>query len=213
VLDPDTLLARVLRVAEPPATAGSALFAPPLAAYTAVLLSDTASPTWHESYRQLPFVFVSSASAAAAGWALLAAPTAENGSVRRLAAISAAVEVAAFERMQGSLGPTLAEPLHEGRAGALVRASKLLTVGGATGAVLVGRSRAGAALSGLALLAGSACLRFGVVEAGIESAKDPRHTVEPQKQRLEQRRLAGDPSGSISTSRSTPTPALQEGIR
>ena len=35
-------------------------FAAPLAAYTAVLLSDTATPTWHAAYRELPFVFVGS---------------------------------------------------------------------------------------------------------------------------------------------------------
>lgn len=213
LLDHDSLLAKALRVVEPPATIGSALFAPPLAAYTAVLLSDTASPTWHESYRELPFVFVSSANAAASGWALLAAPTAENGPARKLAAVSAALEVAAFERMKQTMGPTLAEPLHAGRAGTLVKASKVLTIGGAIGAVVFGHNRAGAALSGLALMAGSACTRFGVVEAGIESAKDPRYTVEPQKQRLERRRADGVAEGSITTSRSTVAPALQGGSR
>ena len=48
------------------AGAGSAFFAPPLAAYTGVLLSDTVLPTWHEAYRELPFVFVNSAMAAGA---------------------------------------------------------------------------------------------------------------------------------------------------
>ena len=38
-----------------------------------------------------------------------------------------------------------------------------------------------AALSGLALLSASALTRFGVFEAGIHAAKDPRYTVEPQK--------------------------------
>jgi hypothetical protein len=213
LLPRDSFLARALRVVEPPATIGSALFAPPLAAYTAVLLSDTASPTWHESYRELPFVFVSSANAAASGWALVAAPTAENGPARKLAAVSAALEVAAFERMKQTMGPTLAEPLHEGRAGALVKASKVLTIGGAIGAVLFGGNRAGAALSGLALMAGSACTRFGVVEAGIESAKDPRYTVAPQKERLERRRAEGLTHDSITTSRSTDAPVLQGGSR
>jgi hypothetical protein len=34
-------------------------------------------------------------------------------------------------------------------------------------------------------MAGSACLRFGVFEAGQESARDPRYTVVPQRERLE----------------------------
>ena len=42
-----------------------------------------------------------------------------------------------------------------------------------------------AVLSGAALLAGSACTRFGVFEAGQESAKDPKYTVVPQRERLE----------------------------
>jgi hypothetical protein len=40
-------------------------------------------------------------------------------------------------------------------------------------------------VSGAALLAGSACTRFGVFEAGQESAKDPKYTVVPQRERLD----------------------------
>ena len=47
----------------------AAVFAAPLSAYTAVLLSDTANPTWNAAREDLPFVFVSSASLAAGGLA------------------------------------------------------------------------------------------------------------------------------------------------
>jgi hypothetical protein len=50
--------------------------------------------------------------------------------------------------------------------------------------LLAHRGRAGAAASGLALLAGSALQRFGVFHAGVESTKDPRYVVVPQRQRL-----------------------------
>jgi hypothetical protein len=81
-----------------------------------------------------------------------------------------------------------AEPLHQGRAGTLMKASKLLTVAGAAGTALLGRrSRVAAALSGAALMAGSACTRFAVFEAGQASAKDPRYTVVPQRERLARR--------------------------
>ncbi|CCH78848.1 exported hypothetical protein [Nostocoides japonicum T1-X7] len=53
--------------------------------------------------------------------------------------------------------------------------------------------------SGLCLLAASAFTRFGVFEAGIESAKDPRYTIEPQRRRLEGRRAAGITDDSITT--------------
>jgi hypothetical protein len=45
----------------------------------------------------------------------------------------------------------------------------------------------GAIAGGLALLAGSACQRWGVFEAGVASAKDPAATVGPQRLRLETR--------------------------
>ncbi len=199
---PGTGLARVSRVlelADGPATAGSALFGPPLAAYTAVLLADTATPTWHESYRELPFVFVSSANLAASGLALLTVPARENGPARRLAAVSAVVETLAFERMRHQLGQTLSEPMRTGKAARLLKASTVLTVAGAVGALTVGRTRVGAAVSGLALMAASVCTRFGVFEAGMASAIDPKYTVEPQRERLERRRAAGVFDDSITT--------------
>ena len=167
------LVAKALKLADGPATVGSAFFAPPLAAYTAVLLADTATPTWHESYRELPFVFVSSANLAASGLALVTVPTRENGPARKLAAVSALAELVAFERMQDKLGPTLSEPLRTGKAGRLLKASRALTVGGALGAVALGGNRVTAALSGAALMAASVCTRFGVFEAGMVSAIDP----------------------------------------
>lgn len=197
----DGLIARTLRVVDPPAAVGSALFAPPLAAYTAVLLSDTAAPTWHESYRELPFVFVGSANAAAAGLALVMSPTDQNGPARAMAASGAALELGAFEVMRRNMDPLVAEPLHEGKAGRLLRLAEIFTGAGALGAVLLGRNRIGAGLSGLALMAGSALTRFGVFEAGMESAKDPKYTVQPQRERLERRRADGVTDDSITTIR------------
>lgn len=201
VVDDDSGLGKALSVADPVASAGSALFAPPLAAYTAVLLADTATPSWHESYRELPFVFTASANAAAAGLALITSPTSETGAARKLAVASAAVELVAMERMERSMDEVVAEPLHEGTAGTLLKASRFLTAGGALGAAFLGRNRLAAAVSGLALMAGSVCTRFGIFEAGIESAKDPRYTVTPQRERLERRRAEGVVDDSITTSR------------
>ena len=79
-----------------------------------------------------------------------------------------------------------AEPLHAGRAGRLMRAAQLLTAAGGALALLAGRRRPVGALAGVALLAGSACTRFGIVEAGLASARDPRYTVVPQRRRLAQ---------------------------
>jgi len=96
----------------------------------------------------------------------------------------AVVELLMERQMERSMGIT-AEPLHSGKAGALMRASKALTMGGAVGSLLAGRSRVAAVASGAALLAGSACTRFGVFEAGQQSARDPKYTVVPQRERVE----------------------------
>ena len=180
-------LATLLRLGGRPAGLGAAVLAPAVASYTAVLLSDTATPTWHDSHAHLPFVFVGSAAAASGGLGMLASPVSEAGPARRLAIGGALLELAAEHKMERAMGLT-AEPLHEGRAGTLMRASKALTAAGALGATMLApRSRAGAVVSGAALLAGSACTRFGVFEAGQASAKDPKYVVIPQRQRLEAR--------------------------
>ena len=167
------------------ATATAAAVAPAVATYTAVLLADTAVPAWHEAHRELPFVFVGSATCAAAGWVLVAAPTAETGPARRAAVLGLAVETLATRRMTSRLG-LVAEAYETGRARVLMRTAELLTAGGATaGALLGSRSRAAAMVAGAALLTGSALTRFAVFEAGQASARDPRYTVVPQRERLD----------------------------
>lgn len=173
---------RLVLVADGVAAVGSAFFAPPLAAYTGVLLADTAVPTWHAGYRELPFMFVSSALAAGSGLAMITTPPAETGPVRVLGVAGAGVELAAGELMTRRLGE-LAEPFEEAPARGWHRASKILTVAGAIGAAAFGGHRIGAALSGAALMAGSLATRFGVFEAGMESAKDPKYTMKPQRAR------------------------------
>lgn len=174
----------LLRGAGRPAGLLAGVTAPPVAAYTAVLLSDTATPSWHDAYKELPFVFVSSALAASGGLAMVTVPVGQAGPARRMAVGGAVVELLAEQQMERSMGLS-AEPLHRGRAGTLMKAAKVLTAAGAAGTLLGGRSRVLSALSGAALMAGSACTRFGVFEAGMASAKDPKYTVVPQRERLD----------------------------
>jgi formate-dependent nitrite reductase membrane component NrfD len=175
---------RLTRWAGRPAGVLAAVTAPPVAAYTAVLLSDTATPSWHSAYKELPFVFTASATAASGGLGLIFSPVDQASPARRMALGGAVVELAMEKRMEQSMGLT-AEPLHQGKAGKLLKAATLLTVGGATGTLLAGRSRTAAVVSGAALMAGSACTRFAIFEAGQASARDPRYTVVPQRERLE----------------------------
>jgi DMSO reductase anchor subunit len=169
---------------------GAAVLGSGVASYTAVLFADTAVPAWHESRRQLPFVFVGSAASAAAGLGLVAAPLHETAPVRRVAVAAAALELGATEHLERNVG-LVAETFREGRAGALLKASRACTVAGTAGAAtLAGRSRVAAVLSGAALLAGSALTRFGIFEAGRASTRDPKYVVVPQRERLAERAAA-----------------------
>ncbi len=189
----------LLRTVEGPAGLGAAALATPLAAYTAVLLADTAVPTWNAAHRDLPFVFVSSAGLASAGLAMVTTPTRETGPARTLAVLGVLGDITAMRLMERRMDPVAAEPLHHGEPGRMLRWSERLAVAGGIGTLLGGRRRPIAVMSGLALLAASALTRFGVFEAGIHSTQDPRYVVEPQKRRLAARRAAGITDDSITT--------------
>ncbi|MET8291302.1 MULTISPECIES: NrfD/PsrC family molybdoenzyme membrane anchor subunit [unclassified Streptomyces] len=162
------------------ATAVAAVLGPALASYTAVLAADTAVPAWHGAHRELPYLFTASATAAAAGMALVLAPPGESGPARCAAVLAATAENAVTKAAERRLG-MVAETWREGRAGTLLRTARALTVAGAATAALAGgRSRPAAVAGGLALLGGSVCTRFGVFAAGIASAEDPKYTVVPQ---------------------------------
>ena len=167
-----------------PAGLEAAAVAPGVASYTAVLLSHTAVPAWHEAHPYLPFVFTGSAAASGGGLGMLLAPVDESGPARRMAVAGAALELAASRTLEQKLGLS-AEAYTTGRPHTLRRWSEILTVGGAVGAVVGGRRRSVVAASGLALLAGSALQRFGVFEAGVASTQDPKYVVVPQRERLE----------------------------
>jgi hypothetical protein len=117
---------------------------------------------------------------------LITPPVEQAGPARRMAVGGALLELVAEQQMEPSMG-IAAEPLQQGRAGGLMKASKVLTATGAAGSLIAGRSRVAGVVSGVALIAGSVCTRFGIFEAGQESARDPRYTVAPQRERLDAR--------------------------
>jgi formate-dependent nitrite reductase membrane component NrfD len=177
-------LRRVRNAAE----AVSALLGLPLATYTAVLLSDTAIPVWHEAGRELPLVFASSSAATAGATAAIVTPPERAAPARRVAIAGVLATNLATKLMERRLGP-LGEPYENGVAGRFHKLSKALTLGGAAVLALTGRRRGGAAIGGALVLAGEVCLRWSVFKAGFQSAADPRYTVEPQRQRVQQKRL------------------------
>jgi hypothetical protein len=172
-----------------------ALFGGPMATYTAVLLSNTAVPSWHHFHGRLPFVFSGSALAAGGGLCMALTPLAESEPARKMAIAGAAIELAAVHQVESD--PSIvAEPYHEGRAGTVMRAAKACTASGLGVAVLGGRWRLGRVVSGILLAAGSLLTRFGVFDAGMVSARDPKYTVVPQRERLAAREKGHAPSVS-----------------
>ncbi|MGV0381641.1 NrfD/PsrC family molybdoenzyme membrane anchor subunit [Corynebacterium segmentosum] len=162
----------------------------PLAGYTAVLLSNTSNPVWNDMKRHLPYVFVSSASAAASGLAMVTTPVKHAGPARALGMAAAASDIAATKVLESNMEPEPREELHHGTPGKLMRASEYLIAAGGVGSAVAAatKSRAVSVASGLALMAGSACTRFGVLNAGLEAVKNPATTMGPQKRRAERRR-------------------------
>ena len=167
------------------ATAGAATLGPFVSTYTAALIADTSVPAWHAGHRELPFLFAASSASAAGGLGLLAAPSAEAGPARALALMGAAGEITAAKLLERRLGE-VAEPYQSGKAGRLMRIAEGLTAA-AVGAAVVGRRRPWLSrVAGGALVAASAITRFGIFEAGMQSATDPKYTVRPQRERLRQ---------------------------
>ena len=169
----------------------SAVSGAPLAVYTGTLVADTAIPIWHEARHELPFLFGSSAAASAGAAAVLAVPPAEAAPARRLAVGGALVENAVMLAMEERLG-VVAEPYHHGEAGRYNRLGKACTLGGAAVLAAFGpKSRVSSAAGGALVLAGEVALRWSVFKAGFQSARDPKYTVLPQRERVAARRGPG----------------------
>ncbi len=166
----------------------AALLGPALSTYTAVLVADTSIPVWHEARRELPLVFAASSAASAGASAMIVTPIEDAGPARRLAVGGALLELGAAQVMQRQLGELLAEPYHQGEPGRFDKLAKALSGLGAAVTAFAGRKRRSAAIVGGALiLAGAACERWSVFRAGFLSARDPKYTVIPQRERLESR--------------------------
>jgi formate-dependent nitrite reductase membrane component NrfD len=160
----------------------------PLATYTGTLIANTAIPVWHEARKDLPVLFGASAAASAGAATSLFLPPGEAGPARRLAVAGVAAELGLMEVMQERLG-FVGEVYKQEAAGTLARAAKVLTAAGAAVLATRGRRNRGAAVAGSALvLAGELALRWSVFRAGFQSARDPRYTIIPQKERLQRRR-------------------------
>lgn len=163
-----------------PATACKAIaatIAPVLSTYTAVLICDTAVPAWHEARNSMPALFAAGSAMSGAGAGLLFGPP-RGKMCGNLALVAVAAELIALQRLHRELGPQQKAAYERGRAKPLMAWARRLTIAGAVlsrGNATVARRAAGACLLA------SACMeRFGVMEAGRISTKDPAYVLAQQ---------------------------------
>ena len=170
-------------------------------------LATPPRPTWNAAHEDLPFVFVSSACLASAGLAMVTTPVREAGPARNLAVLGVVGDVLAMKVMERRMDPVAAEPLHQGKAGTMLKWSERLAVAGGLGTLLGGRNRVVAAASGRGVagcfgadpvrrVRGGTCLRQGPA-VHHRTAKEPARG--PPRGRRDRRRdhhrQLTDPSG------------------
>jgi hypothetical protein len=166
----------------------SFLAGPPLATYTGALIANTAIPVWSEARDELPWLFGASAVASAGAAVAMVTPSECAGPARRAAIGGVVAELGLMQVMEKRLG-FVGEVYKQGEAGRLNKVTKACTLAGTALLALGGRrSRAGAVAGGALVLAGELALRWSVFKAGFQSARDPRYTVIPQKERLATRK-------------------------
>ena len=176
------ILAAVKRAAE----AVSFAAGPPLATYTGALVANTSIPVWSEARDHLPWLFGASARATAGAAAAVLTPARHARPARRAAVLGAVAEGMAMRAMRQRLG-FVGEVYDQGAAGRNARIARACTSAGAGLLAFAGRRPAAARAGGLLMLAGGLALRFSVYKAGFQSARDPRYTVVPQRERLHAR--------------------------
>jgi formate-dependent nitrite reductase membrane component NrfD len=176
------ILAPVRRAAEIASFAAG----PPLATYTGALVANTSIPVWSEARDQLPWLFGASATATAGAAAAVFTPVGFAGPARRAAVAGAVAEGVFMRQMRRRLG-FVGEVYDQGAAGRHARIARACTTLGAGLLALAGRRPVAARTGGLLMLAGGVALRFSVFRAGFQSARDPKYTVIPQKERLRAR--------------------------
>ena len=176
----------ILPAAGTAATLGAGLLGPAIATYTAALICDTAVPPGTRATGRCRTCSPARRPARPAAWACSPprrAPPNPPGSSPSSARAPSSPPSGCYQALAAPRARAWPSPTRPGRTGAMLRLAEALTAGGLAGALLGRRSRALSALSGASLLAASALTRFGIFEAGLASARDPKYTIVPQRHR------------------------------
>jgi formate-dependent nitrite reductase membrane component NrfD len=162
----------------------SAVTGPPLAVYTAVLVSNTAVPLWRAVRRSLPALFGASAcSSAASILQLLVTSDRDRRVLRAFAATGLAAEIgaAAWLDREASAIERVGAPLREGSSGALWRASKGAAVLGLVATLIGDRSTSSRWVGAILAIGSSLAMRVAIWRGGRASARDPRATFDQSR--------------------------------
>jgi formate-dependent nitrite reductase membrane component NrfD len=154
----------------------------PLAAYTGVLLVQTAVPLWKN--RLWSVLALCSGTAAASSFLdLLPLNAKEARAIQIFGLIGECGEllVASEIEREAARVQRVNRPLHEGLTGFLWQSAKVLTVASAVVSIAPGHSRKKRIAAGLLGTAAGICVRFAYFFAGKRSARDPRATFEQQR--------------------------------
>ena len=165
------LLAGAVQAASDAAETAGAVLGGGLATYTGVLIGVTAVPVWAWNIRLLPFHFGMSGFASASCLLELAH---EDPALHRIGWLTAGAETLVGFQLELDRA-RVQDPVKRGTSGTLIRIGSLLS--GPIALALraaAGHSRNRRRLAALVSLAGSVVTRFAWIEAGQQSAEDPR---------------------------------------
>ena len=146
-----------------------------LATYTGVLIGCTTIPAWFLHRMHLPIHFGTAALGSAAG--LLELIGFQIAPLYALTLLAAAVETLLWIVLEMKRHGVADRALHEGKAGVLIRLSELLSGPLALVLRLVGAGPAAA----ISFLLGALVSRFGWIEAGKQSGRDPESVFAVQR--------------------------------
>ncbi|MBV8602845.1 MAG: polysulfide reductase NrfD, partial [Candidatus Eremiobacteraeota bacterium] len=159
----------------------AAAMGPFVTTYTAALIADTATPIWHEAHDRLPLVFVASGVAGAGALGVLFLPAEKARASRRLMLAGSIGLGVSMESMKRRLGKLLAEPYKKGRAGSLARTARGLGLGAVLTAFFGRKSALAGRAAAVLTVAAGIVERYAILQAGKQSADDPKYVVEHQR--------------------------------
>ena len=172
------------RLAGHAAGIGAGLLGLPLAAYTGVLISNTAVPVWFEGRRVLPILFgASSVASMGALSELMSLKPHERRIMEQFAFAGRVAELGAGWMLEREVErvEAIAKPLQQGVSGALWKAAKVLTAASLVVSLLPGKWKGRRVIAGTLGTLGGFAVRFAIFQAGKASANDPQATFRQQR--------------------------------